>query len=77
MSQQVNDVEKHTAQEDAAIAIPDKEIVSINYSSSYFHLCSLLICLYFISRKLLPIPLRNQKERRQKAWQEHPPHGKM
>ena len=36
MSQQVNDVEKHVAQEDAAIAIPDKEIVSINYSSSYF-----------------------------------------
>ena len=29
-------VEKHVAQEDAAIAIPDKEIVSINYSSSYF-----------------------------------------
>ena len=36
MSQQINDVEKHVAQEDAAIAIPDKEIVSINYSSSYF-----------------------------------------
>ena len=36
MSQQVN--EKHVAQEDAAIAIPDneKEIVSINYNFSYF-----------------------------------------
>ena len=47
MSQQVKQ-EKHVAQEDAAI--PDKEAVSINYSSSYFILCSLLICLYFISR---------------------------
>ena len=38
MSQQVNDVEKHVAQEDAAIAIPDKEIVSINYNFLLFHL---------------------------------------
>ena len=36
MSQQTNNVEKHVAQEDAAIAIPDKEIVSINYDFSYF-----------------------------------------
>ena len=40
MSQQVNTAEKNVVQEDAAIAIPDKEIVSINYISS-FHLYSL------------------------------------
>ena len=49
MSQQVNDVEKHVAQEDAAIAIPDKEIVSINYSFLLFHLYSSLIYLFYIS----------------------------
>ena len=45
MSQQVNNEEKYVAKEDAAIAIPDEEIVSINYIFS-FHLYSLLI--YFI-----------------------------
>ena len=44
MSQQVNDVEKHVAQEDAAIAIPDKEIVSINY----IFLISFIFFTYFI-----------------------------
>ena len=46
MSQQMKE-EKHVAQEDAAIAIPDEEIVSINYIFSYFIYIRLLICLYF------------------------------
>ena len=73
MSQQVNDVEKHVAQEDAAIAIPDEDIVSINYIFS-FHLFFYLF-IYFIFRKLLPIPLKNPKQ--QKTWQVHVPHVKM
>ena len=76
MSQQVNTAEKHVPQEDAAIAIPDEEIVSINYIFSYFIYILLLIYLYFISRNLPQIPLRNQKKR-QKAWQEHPLPAKM
>ena len=75
MSQQVNTIEKNVAQEDAAIAIPDEEIVSINYISS-FHLYSLTY-LIIIFRKLPPIPLRNPKKQQQKAWQVHVPHGKM
>ena len=71
MSQQMQ--EKNVAQEDAAIAIPDADIVSINYIFS-FHFILLLIYLYFISRHLPPIP-QNQKQ--QKAWQEHAPQEKM
>ena len=49
MSQQMNDAEKHVAQEDAAIAIPDKEIVSINYSFSYFiYILYLFIYISFL-----------------------------
>ena len=43
MSQQMQ--EKNVAQEDAAIAIPDADIVSINYIFS-FHFILLLIYLF-------------------------------
>ena len=40
MSQQVNTTEKNVAQEDAAIAIPDEDIVSINYIFSFHFIYS-------------------------------------